>query len=347
MTLSRILAATALLSAPAVAGETVPAIGAHGLALPATFTGTLPCADCEGIAHHLDLFPDQTYQMRREWLGRAEPMVRDEVGRWHADPAREAVVLTGASEAPTFWEVKAFDRVRLMDIEGNPIESELPYELTGGPVAETDLSLFLTGMLTYMADAAVFEECLTGRLYPVAIEGAWIDVERAYLDAVTGGTPLFATFDGTISLRPAMEGPDRRTVTVERFVAVDPGRTCAGEVPAAPLVDTFWRILDLGGDPVAVDEGRREPFVVLREGGFNATVGCNMMRGGYETGAETLTFGPAASTMMACPDPLDRWERALGQTLAATAGHRIAGDTLVLLDAGGARLARLQAVYRP
>ena len=347
MTLLRIVIAATLLSTPAIADDTAPAIGAHGLALPATFTGTLPCADCEGISHHLDLFPDQTYQMRREWLGKPDPMVRDEVGRWHADPARDAVVLTGASEAPIFWEVKATDRVRLMDLEGNPIESDLPYDLAGGPLEETDLSLFLTGMLTYMADAAIFQECLTGRTYPVAIEGAWIDAERAYLDTVTGGTQLFATFDGTISRRPAMEGPDRRTVTVERFVAVDPGRTCAGEIPPAPLVNTFWRILDLGGSPVTLDADRREPFIVLREDSFNATVGCNMMRGGYEAEGDTLTFGPAASTMMACPEPLDGWERVLGQSLAAVARHRIAGETLVLFDEAGARLARFRAVYRP
>jgi len=61
--------------------EANPMIGAHGLRLPATFTGTLPCADCEGIAHHLDLWPNQAYHLRREWLGREGDAVRDEIGR--------------------------------------------------------------------------------------------------------------------------------------------------------------------------------------------------------------------------------------------------------------------------
>jgi copper homeostasis protein (lipoprotein) len=183
------------------------------------------------------------------------------------------------------------------------------------------------GMVTYMADAAIFEECLTGRTYPVAIEGAWIDLERAYLGAVEGGTPLYATIEGTISLRPAMEGPDRRTVTVDRFVGVYPGQTCERARANASLVNTFWKITDLGGTPVAPAEGNREPFLVLREDSFNATVGCNMMRGGYESGDGTLTFGPAASTMMACPEPLDGWERSLadagrdGKTYAIAGRH--------------------------
>ncbi|PTE18405.1 copper resistance protein NlpE N-terminal domain-containing protein [Phaeovulum veldkampii] len=53
------------------AGAEEPGQGAHGLRLPASFTGTLPCADCEGIRHHLDLWPDQSFALRLEWLGGA------------------------------------------------------------------------------------------------------------------------------------------------------------------------------------------------------------------------------------------------------------------------------------
>ncbi|MGD8511510.1 MAG: YbaY family lipoprotein, partial [Gammaproteobacteria bacterium] len=38
------------------------------LRLPATFRGTLPCADCPGVSHHLDLWPDRVFHLRREWL---------------------------------------------------------------------------------------------------------------------------------------------------------------------------------------------------------------------------------------------------------------------------------------
>jgi len=329
------------------AGEE-PLVGAHGLGLPATFTGTLPCADCDGIAHHLDLFADQTWQMRREWLGGSEPLVEDGIGAWHADPSRSAIVLDGARAAPMLWEVKGNDRVRLMDLEGQPIESDLPYELSAGPLDETDLSLPLGGMVTYLADAAIFEHCVTGRTYPVAIEDAWIDVERAYLEAVDGGTPLYATFEGSIALRPAMEGPDRRTVTVDRFVGVFPGRTCESARAAADFANTFWRIATLGGAPVGALDGRREPFLLFHaDGAMNATVGCNMMRGRYERDGEGLTFGPAASTMMACPPPLDAAERALRSALESTAGFILAADTLALLDEEGGTVATFAGAYLP
>lgn len=334
--------------ATAQAADDAPPVGAHGLRLPATFTGTLPCADCEGIAHHLDLFADQTWQMRREWLGRSEPLVEDGIGTWHADPSRDAIVLDAARAAPMHWEVKGADRIRLMDLEGRPIESDLPYDLSAGPLDETDLSLPLGGMVTYMADAAIFEHCVTGRTYPVAIEEAWIDMERAYLEAVGGGTPLYASFEGSIALRPAMEGPDRRTVTVGRFVGVFPGKTCESARAAAGFANTFWRIATLGGAPVGAVDGRREPFLLFHaDGAMNATVGCNMMRGSYERDGEGLRFGPAASTMMACPPPLDASERALRSALESTTGYILAADTLALLNEEGGIIATFAGAYLP
>jgi heat shock protein HslJ len=72
-----------------------------------------------------------------------------------------------------------------------------------------------------------------------------------------------------------------------------------------------------------------------------------MMRGGYEAGDGTLAFGAAASTMMACPEPLDGWERSLAETLGATASYALEGDRLVLRDESGAPLAGFRAVYLP
>lgn len=67
----------------------------HGLRLPASFRGVLPCADCPGVRHHLDLWPDEVFHLRREWLGRG--LVRDDLGRWRFEPARRALILAGGA----------------------------------------------------------------------------------------------------------------------------------------------------------------------------------------------------------------------------------------------------------
>ena len=70
------------------------------------------------VRHHLDLWPDQGYHLRREWLGKPEPRIRDEVGRWSVDPERSAVILHGASEMPTQFEIMGPTSLRKLDMSG-------------------------------------------------------------------------------------------------------------------------------------------------------------------------------------------------------------------------------------
>ncbi|HSO83704.1 META domain-containing protein [Thiocapsa sp.] len=341
----------AVQSAPSA--RLVPGIGAHGLRLPATFRGTLPCADCPGVVHHLDLWPEQHYHMHREWLGGGDKASRrrDEVGRWYADPARGAIVLHGASEMPLFWQIKGADRLRQMDMQGNPIESDRDYDLrSDGALTPTELGgVFLLGMMTYAADAATFVVCLSGVRYPIAQEGDYAALERAYLDAQAApGAPMLVHLEGGLAPRPAMEGPDRTSLIVERFIKVVPDRSCEASVSTASLTDTYWRLDALMGEAVRAAHGRREPHIVL--GGapdqrFRATVGCNQMIGGYALDGGALSFEPGAATRMACPPPLDQMERQLLEALAATRAFRLEGQRLVLTDADGRPVADLAAVY--
>ena len=56
----------------------------YGLKLPQTFKGVLPCADCDGIRHHVDLWEDGVFHMRRTWMDGGETLDRDDIGRWLA-----------------------------------------------------------------------------------------------------------------------------------------------------------------------------------------------------------------------------------------------------------------------
>jgi heat shock protein HslJ len=69
------------------------------------------------------------------------------------------------------------------------------------------------------------------------------------------------------------------------------------------------------------------------------------MFGGFTVSGDRLAFSGAGSTMMACPPPLDEWERQLSLVLAETAGWRVEGQALELIDADGGTLALLQAVH--
>lgn len=338
------------LGGQAGAGDEAPFIGAHGLALPASFTGDLPCASCPAIRHHLDLLPDQSFQLRREWLDRGAPV--DAIGRWRVDPARDALILESGVETPLQFAIQAPDRLRQLDMGGGPILSELNYELVAAEAfAPIEPSLRLEGEMRYLADAASFEECLTGKRYPMAMEADFAAAERAYLAAVAAPPePVFVAFEGRIAARAAMEGGGtERKVVVTGFQAADATKTCARPEPVTGLENTYWRPLTLGDADIDPRAGRMEAYLLLtggREARYAATLGCNRMAGGYGLDGAGLRFTRGLATRMACPAPLRGYERALGAALAATAGWRIADGELTLLDADGAPLARFEAAYR-
>jgi len=58
-----------------------------------------------------------------------EERVHGDMGRWRADPVRKAIVLHGGAEMPLQSEILGPDRLRLLDIIGQSIESDLQYEL--------------------------------------------------------------------------------------------------------------------------------------------------------------------------------------------------------------------------
>ena len=321
------------------------------LSLPASFVGTLPCADCAGIRHHLDLWPDGVFHLRMEWLD--TPGVAYDRGRWRKAPEPGVIMLRGASEPPLRFEVKGPRMLRKLDLQGRPIRSDLPYELiSDGTLIPVELSLGLHGMFRYYADAARFEECFTGRSYPVAMKGDYLDLERAYLRAQKPepGAPLLATFEGDINLQPAMEGDSLiPTVSVRRFIGLFPHQSCERSRSTASLDNTYWKIVRFGADAVAAVGGGREPHLLLRgpEKGYAATVGCNQFAGGYDRDGDRIELQPGPVTLMACQPPLAELEDRLMAMLDAARSWAIYGQVLELFDASGVSVATFEAVYLP
>jgi heat shock protein HslJ len=103
---------------------------------------------------------------------------------------------------------------------------------TPAAAAPGDATPMLAGEMIYMADAARFTDCLSGRSYPVAMEGDFVSMERAYLKAAKQpGAPVYMTFAGAISDRPKVDGEGtERTVVVSRFIAAQPDQRCPNRV---------------------------------------------------------------------------------------------------------------------
>lgn len=119
------------------------------------------------------------------------------------------------------------------------------------------------------------------------------------------------------------------------------------EVPPTPdasLTDTYWKLTEIDGRPVAVTEGMREPNLVLQgqESRFAGSGGVNRLMGGYTLDGGALSFSEAASTMMAGPPEAMAQEQTIIAALPRVRGYAIAGDRLTLFDSAGQPV--LQAV---
>ncbi|MFO1106696.1 MAG: META domain-containing protein [Amaricoccus sp.] len=333
---------------PARAATPAAADAAALGSLPSTFSGDLPCPDCSGIHAALNLWPDRVFSLYRRRLdGHGTP--QDAIGRWSFDAKRQVLLLWDGEEKTEF-AVEPPDRLVLLAADGT--RQAAGATLTGTPgITPLDLRLPIRGMVSFLADRARITECLTGRDFPLAPEQDFATLEAAYLAAgVAQGKPLMASFEGGITERPKARGSGAETVVlVNRFNGVWPEETCEQAMSNTSLANTYWKVVRLGKTDIKAGVGGREPHLVLHEGEgrFSATIGCNQLSGSFTRTGDRLAFGPAASTRMACPPPLDAWEQMLGKSLAATTSWRVNGQALELLDATGMQIALFQSVALP
>lgn len=91
-----------------------------------TYTGTLPCADCEGIKTELTLNKDKTYVLTQEYLGKKEIAIDTLKGNFNWRNDGNSIALEGIKigEASPFYKVEE-NRLRHLDIEGKPISGSL------------------------------------------------------------------------------------------------------------------------------------------------------------------------------------------------------------------------------
>ena len=204
----------------------------------------------------------------------------------------------------------------------------------------------LEGMFRYMADTAIFRDCRSGKKFPVAMESRYIDLERAYLEnRVEPGSEVLVRLRGRYLERPAMEGDQKEVqLIVDQVEETLPGESCEPDLHAS-LTDTYWKLLELEGEPITTAEGMREAHVILAsaESRAHGFAGCNNFFGGYQTEGESLTFSAMGATRMACPEGMDTEQAFLG-ALGETTRFTISGQFLQLY-ANDRLLARLEAVY--
>jgi heat shock protein HslJ len=135
------------------------------------------------------------------------------------------------------------------------------------------------------------------------------------------------------------------------FAACTPGPSPATKAPetrnTAELLNTYWKLTQVGDQVITTPEGAREIHLVLhsenqRVSGFS---GCNNMMGGYVLEGDALRFAQMGGTMMACVDTGMELEKKFLSVFPQVAHWEIRGETLTLSDADRKRLAIFESRY--
>jgi heat shock protein HslJ len=112
----------------------------------------------------------------------------------------------------------------------------------------------------------------------------------------------------------------------------------ASDQPAFKLEDAEWVLVSIEGKDGVQNVDDVSTITALFDGEKVAgSAGCNNYFAGYEVDGETLTFSPAGSTMMMCPDSegVMQLEYSFLAALGSTQSYHINGDTLeIAYDAG-------------
>lgn len=214
------------------------------------------------------------------------------------------------------------------------------------------------GLYRALAGSADFVECGDNRSVPVASGGDNALLDSAYRRTrPQAGQTLLVELDGRIGFGPRPGGNGLgRVLMVDRFVAAHPGADCGSPIPARasaaatagpdaqPLLDTAWRLLAVGTQPVDTRPGGPAPQLRLDSAlpVFSGNDGCNSIRGEYTLTDHSLSLIAGPATRMACAGSAEL-EAAFQEALAKTATWGVTGDHLTLYAADGTALLRFTA----
>lgn len=348
----------ALVAAACSSAREAPAAGLGPL--PATFSAILPCADCVGLRHQLNLFPGGGFVLALTYFRDGRDETFYEMG-WYTFSA-DSSELSLATHDPqgTRFAIPGDGVLRLLDRDEHEPDTMRTLDLRREPtLVAIEPRLMMRGSYSYMADAGVFTDCRSGMRFPVVPGPAAGELEKAYLEekayraasrASAGAPepqPLIVALTGRIASRPP-EGLEGRgpMLVVEHFVESFPNESCGALGVTHSLEGTRWVLTRLGSDPVRLGPRQREVFMVLNHTSDRVTgyAGCNRFSGAYTydaAGGPALTFGAVAATKRACPGP--DWESRFLHALSLTQTHQVTGAHLELFDAAGEVLARFEA----
>jgi heat shock protein HslJ len=161
------------------------------------------------------------------------------------------------------------------------------------------------------------------------------------IDRSTGadGTHLIVSASSSPALRAVLSlapGPCNDTMADQTYpftATLELGDTvlsgCGGDPRDLLTASEVWTVTEIVGE-APIDDTEVE-IGFSPEGGVFGTGGCNRLNGTYQITGEGLSFGPIASTRMACPEDIMAQEQAFFAALEQVISFDIGEDGALIL----------------
>ena len=207
-------------------------------------------------------------------------------------------------------------------VEAVPSEARIDLTLEAGQAQGTSACNTYSGSYTLDGDQLTFGPFAATQM---ACDQPLMDLEAAYLAALGDVSSYAIDAEGTLVL----SGGDMSISYTE-------------EVPPEPLplTGTEWRLTTIASETAVSSTiaGTEITASFGEDGTVEGSDGCNRYNAGYEVADGTLTFGPLATTKMACEPDVQQQATRFAAALEATAAYEIEGTSLTLLDEAGSPL---------
>lgn len=285
-----------------------------------TFSGTLPCADCPGIAYHVNLFRDGRFAVRQEYLERNQVSIIR--GIWLLEK-RSLHLVNQQQTLPAFHFVSN-SQLAMLDLAGKPIVSNLNYQLKReAEFRKLDTRQPMLGLYSLVDNQASFTSCASGDTLSIANTQHHLPVMRHYQqDQRLNGKSVIVSLMGR-------RGTDDQanTLFIDKFEQFWPGASCPDQQQPGKMQGIVWRAEKLAKRYVPQQLNVRVMFEPGdRLYGF---AGCNNFNGNYKQRSNLFSVEPLVSTRKICADSSEI-EQQFTQSLQAADRAEVNGDTLQL-----------------
>lgn len=177
--------------------------------MPQSWRGVLPCADCQGIETSLFLNQDGTWVKNERYIKAPKgDVILASWGTWAR--TAEKLVLSDSRGGKTYYGVKG-KKLEMLRQDGTPIASGLNYTLEPVKASLPKTPMTMRGMYVYMADAAVFTDCATGKKLPV---DNTLQLEQGYTAVEGSSRPVLLQIEAhlTVAANPDTGKPETTLV---------------------------------------------------------------------------------------------------------------------------------------